>query len=151
MTSPSSGQPTPGAAVPQTRPDVTVGPLGGTPQRLTQSREGRRLLLNIELRAGEVKGRELLARLGAISETDVALEAISEELRFARGAREILSADELSRSNPEVLASLANTVFGELQVAHITIARTAFREITNAVASPLVSSRGSSILDGVFR
>lgn len=136
----------PSTALPTRQTGAPGGPFSNVPQRLDATREGRDLIKQLDLRAGEIAGRQILT-IGAMQSANVIYaEALAQKAIFIREAQQIVSSVQTPAIKEEMARS-SNEAYAELDIELQTLARTGCRGIGGVLERQLTTSRTASLLD----
>ncbi len=130
---------------------VLAGPFSSVPERLSSTRQGRRLLQQMDLEAGEIVGRQILTRGAQQSVRCIYSDLLEQRVTYIIEVGPIVNREELSPMAKQEVSRSANVDYAELDVELRRIARTCCRAIAAIVERPLASSRSGSLLDGFSR
>jgi hypothetical protein len=130
---------------------VLAGPFSSVPERLSSTREGRRLLQQMDLDAGEIAGRQILTRGAQQAVRCIYGDLLDERATYIIESGPIVNREGLSPMARQEMSRSANVDYAELDIALRTIARTGSRAITTILERPLATSRSGSLLDKLSR
>jgi hypothetical protein len=125
---------------------LATGPFSSLPERLTATRDGRRLLQKLDLEAGEIAGLQFLtvgAEQGACA---VHTERLRQGDIFIGVAQRYVS-EEPVQAIREEKARNSNAIYVELCIDLGAIARTGCRRMGSVLERGLDTSRSGSLLD----